>query len=51
MENARIAKSVYMGMRVGSRLVGQPRNKWIDFANACLKRKRSEWWASMEDGV
>ena len=35
---------------VGSRLVGRPR-KWIDSVNDCLKKKRSECWASKKDGV
>ena len=48
MENDRVAKKVYVGGSVGSRLVDRPRKRWIDSMNDCLK-KRSEWETSKED--
>ena len=39
MEEDRIAKWVYMGECVGSRLVCGPRKKWIDSVNECLKER------------
>ena len=39
MGNDRIAKWVYVGVGVGSRLVGRPRKRWIDSVNNCLKKK------------
>ena len=39
VENDRIAKRVYVGECVGSRLVGCPRKRWIDSVNDCLKKR------------
>ena len=33
LENDRIAKRVYGGVCVSSRLVGRPRKRWNDFVN------------------
>ena len=38
MENDRIAKRVYVGECVGSRLVGRRWKRWIDPVNDCLKK-------------
>ena len=38
MENDMIAKKLYMGECVASRLVGQPRKRWIDSLKGCLKK-------------
>ena len=38
MKNDRIAKTVHVGECMGSRLVGQPQKRCIDFVNDCLKK-------------
>ena len=40
----------FMWECVDNRLVGQPRKRWIDSMNDCLK-KRFECWAIKEKGV
>ena len=39
MENDRVAKRVYVGEYVGSRLVGQLQKRWIGSVNNCLKKR------------
>ena len=39
MGNDRIAKRVYVGESVGSRLVSRPRERWIDSKSDCLKKR------------
>ena len=39
MVNGRIAKPVYVGVCVGSRLIGRPQKRWIDSMNDCLKKR------------
>ena len=39
METDRIAKRVYVGECLGSRLVGRPRKRCIDSVNDCLKKR------------
>ena len=50
MENDRIAKKVYVGECVGSRLVSLLWKKWIDSVND-FEEERFECWASKKDGV
>ena len=38
MENDRIAKRVYVGGCVGSRLVGRPQKRWSDSVNDCRRK-------------
>ena len=56
MDNDRIAKRVYVGVRVGSRLIVRSGERWIDSMNGCLKKgltvgqarrmmyDRNQWW-------
>ena len=39
MENDKVAKRVYVGECVGSRLVGRLRNRWIDSVNDYVKKR------------
>ena len=50
MENDKIAKRVYMGVCIGSCLVGQPWKRWIDSVNRSLKKKREVWMLSKQEG-
>ena len=39
MKNDRIAKRVYAGERVGTRLVGKPQKRWIGTVKECLRKR------------
>ena len=51
MGNDNVAKRIYVGECMGSRLVDRPRKKSIDSVNDCLKKKRFEYWGNKEDGL
>ena len=40
MKNDMFAKILYVGERAGSRSVGNPRRRWIDTVNDCLRKKK-----------
>ena len=39
MENDKNDETVYVEECVGSRIVGRPRKRWIDYVNDCLKKR------------
>ena len=44
-------KWVYLGERIGIRLIGRPRKRWIDSVNGCSKNKSFKCRASKKNGV
>ena len=48
IRNIRIARRVYGGKCMKSRLIGRPRKKWIDYVSNCLKKKKEFWDVGQE---
>ena len=51
IRNDRMVKSVYVNERMGGRLVGGPRKRWIDTENDSWKEKIFKYWESKEKGA